>query len=83
MFADGNNDLLSGTFMNYKSFKLLNGMFCFDLTKQENLLGSYPIEFRYSLTGAPGENYKWLALVISEKDIMIDTMSGRPLIRQA
>ena len=81
MFADGNNDLLSGTFMNYKSFKLLNGMFCFDLTKQENLLGSYPIEFRYSLTGAPGENYKWLALVISEKDIMIDTMSGRPLIR--
>ena len=83
MFADGNNDLLSGSFMSFNTFGLIYPMLCFDLTKQENLLGSYPIEFRYSLTGAPGANYNWMALVISEKDIMIDTMSGRPLIRQA
>ena len=45
MFADGNNDLLSGSFMSFNTFGLTYPMLCFDLTKQENLLGSYPIEF--------------------------------------
>ena len=83
MFADGNNDLLSGSFMSYNTFGQIYPMFCFDLAKQENLLGSFPIEFRYNLTGAPGAAYQWQALLITEKDIMIDSRSGKAISRQA
>ena len=36
MFADSNNDMLSGLFMSYSTFGTIYPMPCFDLTKQEN-----------------------------------------------
>ena len=46
-------------------------------------MGSFPIYFTYILTATPGANYKWLAMIIAEKDIMTDSTSAGEIIHQA
>ena len=80
-YAKGNNDYLSGSFVNYSSFQNLYPLIYFDLSKQAQLDGAYSLQFKYALNGQPTSAYRWKALVLSEQDIHMDTQSGRAILR--
>ena len=80
-FTNGNNDYLSGSFVNYDKFQKLYPLFYFDLSKQSQKDNAFKMSFRYALNGTPATAYRWMALVIAEQDIEVDTTSGRAVLR--
>ena len=69
--------------MNLNTFSEIYPFIYFDLTKQKILLGSFPLELRYTINGGVGANaYRIMAVVVSEKTVMIDTSTGKPYIKK-
>ena len=80
-FGSNNGSLLTGSFMTLEKFeKIYPLLFVFDLTRQENLNADLRLQFKYSLSNAPGEKYSWRALIVSEGEVKVNSIQGRATI---
>ena len=77
------NYVLSGPVIDRTNFKNLFGVLYFDLRNQgDDVKDSVvALTFRYQLTGNPAGNYTLNALVLHEKEIELNTASGKLLIK--
>ncbi|PFX13109.1 Pulmonary surfactant-associated protein D [Stylophora pistillata] len=75
---------LFGPAITMKQFQDLYGVLHFDLTKQppEIMKAATRLDFEYSLNNTTNADYHIYALVLNEKEISIDVMSGKALIRK-
>ena len=77
------NDFLSGSLIDRTNDKNLFGIIYFDLRNQEEDTKDSVVSltFRYEVDGANPTNYTLNALVLHEKEIKLNTSSGKLLIK--
>ena len=79
----GYNDYLSGSTINFKSFKDLYGILYFDLTYQETQLkeGATELVLNFQLNDDPNAEFNLYALILNEEEISVDVKSGNAVLR--
>ena len=82
-YVYANNDFQGGTLLNRQNFENIFPFVYFDLTKQKIDLkdGVTKLAFHYELSGATAANYNIYALVLHEREAVIEQQSGKLLLR--
>ena len=82
-YVYANNDFQGGTLLNRQNFENIFPFVYFDLTKQKIDLkdGVTKLAFHYELSGATAANYNIYALVLHEREVVIEQKSGKLLLR--
>ena len=82
-YVFANNDFQGGTLLNRQNFENIFPFVYFDLTKQKIDLkdGVTKLAFHYELSGATAANYNIYALVLHEREAVIEQQSGKLLLR--
>ena len=82
-YVYANNDFQGGTLLNRQNFENIFPFVYFDLTKQKINLkdGVTKLAFHYELSGATAANYNIYALVLHEREAVIEQKSGKLLLR--
>ena len=82
-YVFANNDFQGGTLLNRQNFENIFPFVYFDLTKQKIDLkdGVTKLAFHYELSGATAANYNIYALVLHEREAVIEQKSGKLLLR--
>ena len=82
-YVFANNDFQGGTLLNRQNFENIFPFVYFDLTKQKIDLkdGVTKLAFHYELSGATAANYNIYALVLHEREAVIEQQSGKLFLR--
>ena len=82
-YVYANNDFQGGTLLNRSNFENLFPFVYFDLTKQKIDLkdGVTKLSFHYELSANPDADYNIYALVLHEREVVIEQKSGKLLLR--
>ena len=82
-YVFANNDFQGGTLLNRQNFENIFPFVYFDLTKQKIDIkdGVTKLAFHYELSGATAANYNIYALVLHEREAVIEQQSGKLLLR--
>ena len=82
-YVYANNDFQGGTLLNRSNFENLFPFVYFDLTKQKIDLkdGVTKLSFHYELSANPDADYNIYALVLHEREAVIEQKSGKLLLR--
>ena len=82
-YVFANNDFQGGTLLNRQNFENIFPFVYFDLTKQKIDIkdGVTKLAFHYELSGATAANYNIYALVLHDREAVIEQQSGKLLLR--
>ena len=82
-YVYANNDFQGGTLLNRQNFENIFPFVYFDLTKQKIDIkdGVTKLAFHYELSGATAANYNIYALVLHDREAVIEQKSGKLLLR--